>query len=99
LELVKRAGIRCHEKKQDQLFCNESSGQILAKLLRECKGAGLRISGGCETARVETGPGFQLVTGQGCFSAGNPVIAYEGLSIPKMGGPVFGYDIDREFGL
>ena len=38
--LVEKHGIKYHEKKLGQLFCDESSQQIIDMLLRECADAG-----------------------------------------------------------
>jgi predicted Rossmann fold flavoprotein len=99
IELVKKHGIMYHEKTQGQLFCDESSKQILKMLLRECDDAGVIIRTGCEISRVATDDGFRVITGQGQFSADSLVVASGGLSIPKMGGSGFGYDLARQFGL
>ena len=42
LALVERHGIRWHEKKLGQLFCNTSSREIIALLLDECRRRCLR---------------------------------------------------------
>jgi hypothetical protein len=99
IELVEKHGIRYHEKKNGQLFCNNSSKDILNMLLRECTEAGVQISTNCETHRVECGDKFRLATSAGEFRAASLVVASGGLSIPKMGGSGFGYDLARQFGM
>ncbi len=98
IELVKKYGIAYHEKTQGQLFCDESSKQILKMLLRECDDAGAIIRTGCEISQVDTDNGFRIITSQGKFSAESLVVASGGLSIPKMGGSGFGYELARQFG-
>src|SRR5919206_1680089 len=53
--LVERHGIRYHEKKLGQLFCDESSRLIIEMLLGECDDARVRVVTGCrvEAARKE----------------------------------------------
>src|ERR671912_665678 len=45
--LVERHRIRYHEKKLGQLFCDESSRQVVGMLLAECDAAGVRVVNGC----------------------------------------------------
>lgn len=99
IELVGKHGIRYHEKKHGQLFCDGSSREILSMLLHECEGTGVQLVTHCETQRVETGNGFQITTSTGEYCAESLVIASGGLSIPRMGGSGFGYNIARQFGM
>ena len=99
IELVKKHGIAYHEKAQGQLFCDDSSKQILGMLLRECDDAGVSIKTECEINQVGYTAGFNITTSQGRFSADSLVVASGGLSIPKMGGSGFGYGLARQFGL
>ena len=99
IELVNKHGIAWHEKTQGQLFCDESSKQILNMLLRECDDEGVIIRTGCEIKRVDQDHGFSIIAGQEQYSADSLVVASGGLSIPKMGGSGFGYDLARQFGL
>src|SRR6476646_2777769 len=52
IEMVERHGIAYHEKELGQLFCDESSKQIVAMLLAECAASGVRIETGCSVERV-----------------------------------------------
>lgn len=99
IELVDKHGIPYHEKKPGQLFCDGSSREILSMLLCECDKAGVQLVTHCETYRVEPGAGFRLATSAGEFRAASLVIASGGLSIPRMGGSGFGYDVARQFGM
>ena len=47
--MVEHHGIAYHEKELGQLFCNDSSKQIVKMLLDECVEAGVRIDTGVET--------------------------------------------------
>ncbi|MCD6662994.1 MAG: NAD(P)/FAD-dependent oxidoreductase [Comamonas sp.] len=100
IEMVERHGIAYHEKELGQLFCDESSRQIVAMLLAECADAGVEIRTHCAIERVEhTDAGrFRLDTVQGRFEAASLVVASGGLSIPSMGASGFGYQLAQQFG-
>ena len=99
IAMVERHRIAYHEKELGQLFCDESSKQIVAMLLAECASAGVRIETGCSVERVQHGDGgFHVHTTRGAFNAPSLVVATGGLSIPSMGATGFGYDLARQFG-
>ncbi len=104
IELVERHGIEYFEKQtvnglSGQLFCEQSSKQIVAMLLKECADAGVEIRTACEASEVTHSDGFHLATSDGPFSAGTLVIATGGLSIPSLGGSGIGYQWAEQFGL
>ncbi len=100
IELVKRHGIRYHEKKLGQLFCDDSAQQIVDLLLRECSDANVTIRTACQVHDVtKSGDHFTIATNQGTFECNAVVIATGGLSIPQMGATDFGYRVARQFGL
>lgn len=97
--LVERHGIRYHEKEPGQLFCDESSKQIVALLLAECAAGHVDIRTDCAVAGVErAADGYRVQTAQGAVQAGSLVVATGGLSIPRMGATGFGYALARQFG-
>jgi predicted Rossmann fold flavoprotein len=97
--MVERHGIAYHEKELGQLFCDDSSKQIVKMLLDECEEAGVRVDTSCSIERVEAvASGYALHTTLGEMSAPSLVIATGGLSIPSMGATGFGYEIARQFG-
>jgi len=99
IAMVERHGIAYHEKELGQLFCDESSKQIVRMLLDECAAAGVRVETSCEVERVERREdGFRLDTKLGTFAMPKLVIASGGLSIPSMGASGFGYALARQFG-
>ena len=99
IALVQKHGIAYHEKELGQLFCDQSSKQILAMLVAECQASGVRLTTGCGVESVRaTHPGFELQTSQGAARCESLVIASGGLSIPKMGATGFGFDLARQFG-
>ena len=98
IELVERHGIAYHEKELGQLFCDESSKQIVKMLLDECQQAGVEVVVDCNIQRIERADCFVVHSNQGVFFADKLVIASGGLSIPSMGASGFGYDIAKQFG-
>jgi len=100
VELVDSHGIAWHEKELGQLFCDDSSKQIVAMLLAECDVAGVQVHTSCEVQRVVHGDAgdFHLHTTLGVFVAPALVVACGGLSIPRMGATGFGYELARQFG-
>ena len=99
IALVEKHGIPYHEKTAGQLFCDNSSKDIVAMLQRECDDANVRVETNCSIEKVEADEVFAVTTGQGAFTASKLVIATGGLSIPKMGASGFGYGVARQFGL
>lgn len=99
IELVDRHGIAWHEKELGQLFCDESSRQIVAMLLADCDAVNVEIRTHCSIERVAHADdgNFRLHTAQGAFSAAALVVASGGLSIPSMGASGFGYQLARQF--
>jgi predicted Rossmann fold flavoprotein len=104
IEQVERHGIEYFEKEtitglSGQLFCRQSSKQIVAMLLAECTAGGVDIRLDCETSAVERADGFRLTTAQGPLVAETLVVASGGLSVPSLGGSGFGYRLAEQFGL
>ena len=97
VELVKWHRIEFYEKKLGQLFCRQSSRQIVEMLLDECLKAEIRTN--CAVTKISKNDVFEVETNQGKFTAENLVIATGGLSFPKVGATAFGYEIARQFGL
>jgi predicted Rossmann fold flavoprotein len=94
--LVQRHRIPFHEKHKGQLFCDESSDEIINMLLRECETGGVTRWQPCSVNAVSEG--FVLDTSHGTVRTRSVVIATGGLSIPKIGATDFGYRIAKQFG-
>lgn len=99
IALVERHGIAYHEKAHGELFCDESSRDILAMLEAECAQAGVDIRTNCEVTDVTCKERYVVNCADAAFDAESLVIATGGLSIPKMGGSDFGYRLARQFDL
>ena len=99
LEYIETHNIAYHEKSEGQLFCDESSKDILNMLKAECEEVGVRILTSCKTSSVERTSGYVVSCDKGEFEANSLVVATGGLSIPKMGASDFGYRLARQFGI
>jgi len=99
IALVEKHRIAWHEKELGQLFCDDSSKQIVRMLLDECAAAGVTVEANCAVQRVRRTPeGFSVHTARGEVHAESLVVASGGLSIPSMGASGFGYELARQFG-
>ena len=99
IALVEKHGIAYHEKTLGQLFCDESSKDIVAMLLKECTDAGVVVETSVAIDAVRKDGAFSVQTNLGEYTGKALVVATGGLSIPKMGATGFGYELARQFGL
>ncbi|WP_225781618.1 NAD(P)/FAD-dependent oxidoreductase [Xenophilus sp. Marseille-Q4582] len=100
IALVDRHGIRWHEKHKGQLFCDDSSQQIIDLLLAECEAGGVTRWQPCGVQGVVHEAGrYRIDTARGPVQAPQLVIATGGLSIPQLRATDFGYRIAEQFGL
>lgn len=100
LDLVERHGIDHEEKAAGQLFCQDSSKEIVELLLTECDWAGAEIELKTSVKAVrEQEDGYKLTTSNGVVHCESLVVACGGLSIPTMGATGLGYEIAGQFGL
>jgi len=97
--LVESHGIKYHEKRLGQLFCDGSSREILSMLLGICNAAGVELRMGSTISKISKSDSFTIETQAGSVMAENLVLATGGLSIPKMGATGFTHEIAKQFGL
>ena len=97
ISLVEKHGIGYHEKMLGQLFCDNSSKDIVAMLVSECEDTNVKILTHCADIKVSGKDGFKVKCSKGSFSCTSLVIATGGLSIPKMGASDLGYRLARQF--
>ena len=100
IKLVESHNIKFHEKKPGQLFCDNSSQQIIDMLLDECKKANVNLLTDViiqNISKNETNYSVELI--DYIYSSSSIVVATGGLSIPKIGATKFGYDIAKKFDL
>ena len=99
IALLQRHRITFHEKHKGQLFCDDTSEDIIAMLLRECEAGGVTRWQPCAVHQVtHSDAGFDIATNRGTVRAAKLVVATGGLSIPKIGASDFGHRLARQFG-
>jgi len=98
LSLVEKHGIEHVEKTAGQLFCKNSSKDILKMLLDECSSVGVKIYKKCTINSIEKRNVFEIKTSLENYSSDSLVIATGGLSIPTLGASGYGYEIAQQFG-
>ncbi|MDB4232689.1 NAD(P)/FAD-dependent oxidoreductase [Candidatus Pelagibacter sp.] len=100
IKLIKNHDIKFHEKKLGQLFCDESSQQIIDMLLLECKIANIVLKKNTIITDINKKEGKYFINvGIDKYFCDSLIIATGGLSIPKIGASKFGYDIAQKFNL
>ena len=104
IALVQRHRIAFHEKHRGQLFCDDSSQQIIDLLLRECEDGNVERWQPCAVRALRTreganerAPRFEIDTDRGPVEARSVVIATGGLPVPKIGATDFGLRIAKQF--
>lgn len=97
LSLVEDANIEYVEKGPGQLFCKNSSKDILNLLLDECAKVSVKIFKKCDVINITKADQFQIETSIENYSAKSLVIATGGLSIPTLGASGLGYTIAQQF--
>lgn len=109
ISLIEKHGIRYHEKKLGQLFCDGSSKQIIDLLQSECRSVGVDWEIPSKILKIEYLPAvnrsdrsvrkFCITTEKNCIDSDSLVVATGGLSIPQIGASSFGYKIAEQFGI
>ncbi len=100
LGLVRKYRIAYHEKHKGQLFCDDSSEQIIQMLRAECAAGEVSWRMPCKIGSIEKSEtGFHITAEGGDIACGSVVIATGGLSIPKIGATDLGYRIAKQFDL
>ena len=101
IDLVERHNIPYHEKSHGELFCDNSSKDILKMLLDECAVANVNIRTKSIISQIKPAEegGFNLSLTDQKIHCQSLVVASGGLSIPTLGASGFGYDIAEQFGL
>jgi len=103
IALVQRHRIPFHEKHRGQLFCDDSSQQIIDLLLRECDDGHVERWQPCTVGAVRacTDAGdarYEIDTARGPVQARSVVVATGGLPVPKIGATDFGLRLAKQFG-
>lgn len=99
IKLIEMYKIKWFEKKEGQLFCENSAKEVRDMLVRECEKAGVQLSLHTKVESIEElDAEFQICSNVGDFTASYLVIATGGLSIPPIGATDFGYRVAKQFG-
>ena len=101
IAMVDEYKIPYHEREHGQLFCNDSSKDILNLLLDECKKSHVRIQLNTKITKIEKDSEqyFFVQSENTNYQCESVVIASGGLSIPKMGATPFGYKLAEQFNI
>ena len=99
IALVHKYGIPYHEKKLGQLFCDNSSQDIITMLKEECSTYGVRILFQNTVTSVTKKRNFIVQTNTSSLEADALVIACGGLSIPTLGTSDLAYKTAQQFGI
>ena len=101
LTLIDKYKIAFHEREHGQLFCNESSKEIVKLLVTEAQLAHVEIQLNTTIKTINNSKPQQFIvkSNQAVFACQSLVIATGGLSIPKIGATPFGYKIAKQFGI
>ena len=98
IKMVEKNNIEYYEKTLGQLFCKNSSQQIIDMLVKNCQDNSVKINMQTNIISVEkTSNGFIVNTDKGQYSCKSLVISCGGLSIPKIGATGLGYKIAKQF--
>jgi len=99
IKLVEDHKINYHEKTLGQLFCDQSSSQIIDMLIKECNKYNVTILLNNKITKLFKEKYFQIESNREIFQSESLVIATGGLSIPKMGASDFGYTVAAKFAI
>ena len=101
IAMVESYKIPYHEREHGQLFCDDSSKDILNLLLDECKKAkaSIQLNTNINGIEKKSDNHFIIKTNNQDYHCESIVIASGGLSIPKMGATPFGYKVAEQFNI
>lgn len=101
IAMVESYKIPYHEREHGQLFCDDSSKDILNLLLDECKktNTSIQLNTNINAIEKKSDSHFIIKTNNQDYHCESIVIASGGLSIPKMGATPFGYKVAEQFNI
>ena len=100
LDLIESYGVRWYEKHRGQLFCDESSTEIIRVLKAECEKGRVHWCMPCSVDHIVHVDGqYVLDTAAGQVNVPQLVLATGGMAIPQLGATDFALRIARQFGL
>lgn len=100
IQLVQSYRIAYHEKHQGQLFCDDSSKQIMDMLFAECAKGKVNIKNPVIIESITQDVGEWIVnTSAGIERTRAVVMATGGLPVPAIGATAYALDLAKQFGL
>ena len=101
LAMVQRYQIPFHERDHGQLFCDDSSRDILDMLKAECSDAGVELLLKTSINKIKSlsSGGFFVFGEDKTWKCQSLVIATGGLSIPTAGATPYGYQVAEQFAI
>jgi predicted Rossmann fold flavoprotein len=99
IDWIVSCGIMYHEKTLGQLFCDNSSKDILEMLNKAMSDAGVVLELNTSVNNIKRSLSFEIELSTSFVTCESLVIASGGKSIPKMGATGFGYKTAEQFGL
>ncbi len=86
IAMVEAHGIKYHEKRLGQLFCDGSAREILAMLLGMCSAAGVELRMGCKITEISKSASFRIDTDSGVFEVAGAGVGDRRIVDPQNGG-------------
>jgi predicted Rossmann fold flavoprotein len=99
IAMVQKHGIAYYEKEKGQIFCRETSAEIVRMLHEECRAVGVQMRINCRVRGITKAGSFSVETDSGRVEAKSIVIATGGLSYPDLGATDLGFRIALSFGI
>lgn len=100
IDHVQKSNIAYHEREHGQLFCENSSKDILKMLLAEAEKYNVVIQLNTTVEKITpVNATYKITTSKEKYQCQSLVIASGGLSIPKMGATPFGYKVAEQFNI
>ncbi len=97
--LMVKYGIHYYEKEDGQLFCRNTSREVVEMLHNECRDAGVEIYLHQDIRSVNKKGFFTVTTDRCVLESQSLVVATGGLSHAKLGASSLGYQIAKQFGI
>lgn len=99
VSLLNKYDIPYYEKENGQLFCRNTSREVVDMLHAECSNAGVQIFLHQDIRSLSKKDLFIVKTDRYIFQSKSLVVATGGLSYPALGASALGYQIARQFGI
>ncbi|HSB32248.1 MAG TPA: NAD(P)/FAD-dependent oxidoreductase [Candidatus Sulfobium mesophilum] len=97
--LLDKYGVPYSEKENGQLFCRNTSRDIVDILHAECRNTGVGICLHQDIRSIEKKDIFTITTDRHVLKSHSLVVATGGLSYARLGASALGYQIARQFGI